>query len=175
MQDLLKYLTTGLEVSRSVDVFANRQALLEYGKLETQIANTIAQDKLLELVSIQEGLKKEILESKITVNLTLASQETRERVRAEVMSEFHITPETEEGSLSNEFARELSLRMIHSSLVSIDRSGSVDKDISLEDFRAFMDLMQQVPANWSSIIDAFSELVNSEFISNAEHQSVDFS
>lgn len=175
MQDLLKYLTTGLEVSRSVDVFANRQALLEYGKLETQIANTIAQDKLRELVAVQEDLKKEILGSKITVNLTLSPQETRDRIRSEVMSEFHVTPETQESGLNNEFVAELSLRMIHSSLTSIDRADSSETDVSLEDFRAFMDLMRQVPANWSSIIDAFAELVNSEFISNAEHQSVDFS
>lgn len=174
MQDLLSFIESGYEVTQEVPIFVDRQSLLEYKRLETEISKTADQATLDLLVAQQDEAKAKITASRITVTLQLPTPEKRQEIANIAMSDFGLTGD-EPYEPRDEFMEEVTTRNLHSAVVSIAGDGSAETDLSLDAFRAFRASLIRVPANWNSLVDCYNEMVASEVIADLEFRSADFS
>ena len=174
MQDLLSYIQSGHEVTREVPIFVNRQALVEDNRLETAISRTADKEKLTELQALQDDIREQILESQVTVYITLPDKDKRLDLTKAVMAEFKLTGE-EDYAPNVEFYEEITTRNIHLAVTKIDSPQGTEENIDIDAFRAFQKAMENIPANWNSIVEAFNELVSTEVIADMEYRSADFS
>ena len=173
MQDLLSFIESGYEVSQDVPIYVDRNALLEFKRLETEISKTADQAALDVLVAQQEEAKAKVLASKITVTMQLPSPEKRQEITNVAMSEFGLTGD-ENYEPRDEFLEELTTRNIHSAIVSITGPNGSEEDLSLEAVRAFRASLVRVPANWNALVDCYNEMTASEVIADMEFRSADF-
>lgn len=173
MQDLLSFIESGYEVSQDVPIYVDRNALLEFKRLETEISKTADQASLDVLVAQQEEAKAKVLASKITVTMQLPSPEKRQEIANVAMSEFGLTGD-ENYEPRDEFLEELTTRNIHSAIVSITGPNGPEEDLSLEAVRAFRASLVRVPANWNALVDCYNEMTASEVIADMEFRSADF-
>ena len=173
MQDLLSFIESGYEVSQDVLIYVDRNALLEFKRLETEITKTADQATLDVLVAQQEEAKAKVLASKITVTMQLPSPEKRQEITNVAMSEFGLTGD-ENYEPRDEFLEALTTRNIHSAIVSITGPNGSEEDLSLEAVRAFRASLVRVPANWNALVDCYNEMTASEVIADMEFRSADF-
>lgn len=173
MQDLLSFIESGYEVSQDVPIYVDRNALLEFKRLETEISKTADQVTLDVLVAQQEEAKAKVVASRIVVTMQLPSPEKRQEIANVAMSEFGLTGD-ENYEPRDEFLEELTTRNIHSAIVSITGPNGTEEDLSLEAIRAFRASLVRVPANWNALVDCYNEMTASEVIADMEFRSADF-
>lgn len=173
MQDLLSFIESGYEVSQDVPIYVDRNALLEFKRLETEISKTADQATLDVLVAQQEEAKAKVVASRIVVTMQLPSPEKRQEIANVAMSEFGLTGD-ENYEPRDEFLEELTTRNIHSAIVSITGPNGAEDDLSLEAIRAFRASLVRVPANWNALVDCYNEMTASEVIADMEFRSADF-
>ena len=174
MQDLLSFIESGYEVTQEVPIYVDRNALLEYKRLETEISRTADKDTLTLLEAQQDEAKANILASKITVTMQLPSPEKRQEVANIAMSDFGLTGD-EPYEPRDEFLEELTTRNIHSAVTGIVGPNGPEDYSELDSFRAFRAALKRVPANWNSLVDCYNEMTASEVLSDMEFRSADLS
>lgn len=174
MQDLLSFIESGYEVTQEVPLYVDRNALLEYKRLESEISKTADKATLEHLQALQDEAKDKVVASRIVVALRLPTVEKREEIAKVAMAEFGLTGE-ETYEPREEFLEELTTRNIHSAVVSITGPNGTEEDIELDALRAFRASLVRVPANWNALVDCYNEMTATEVISEMEFRSADFS
>lgn len=174
MKDLLNFITDNLVIEDSIDIYADRQSLLDFRRIEGEISRTADKDTLEVLQRQQDDLKDKLMASKVTVRLRLPNQDTRKEIVLTCMSDFGLTGE-EDYEPNTEFAVEQTIRLVHASVVEIEGPTGTEKDIELPAFRAFKEAIASVPSNWDRLVESYNEMMQTELISELEFKSADLS
>lgn len=169
MLNLLNYIANGNDITETVYLYVDKDALIRFKRIEAEIADTINSDRIHELELEQAELRQRIKDGAVKVEMRLPDHAHRVATLARAEATLELDVE------SPEFIIEATVWMLAEAIVSIATPDSVDEaPFTPDDIRAFRDQLAPVPANWRKLVDKYDEMVNEDLLLNSQNTSPDF-